>query len=343
MMVQIFLSYAREDEKQVEALYQKLSATGFTPWMDKKDILPGEVWESSIRRAIRGSDFFVACLSANAVGKRGFLQKEIKDALDIWQEKLEDDIYLIPARLHDCEVPQSLHSFQWVNLFEEGGWAQLVKAIQVGMERRGKVIKSVEVLPEALEEERLPRYPSLADVHKQLQTLKDGIAALTDQLLNSEKWRQPEVKPTPQSLAAFVSLDEREREAAVQSVQLANDLGDAQKQLYAQVLVGMLQDESYLVVWEAVKSLQHVDTPLAIEPLLQVCRTRSDQIVYRALEALGQVGDGDTMFALEELKTLMEDLPLLQQTDEEEERQTFLQAVGEAIQAVSERLRPSGV
>ncbi|TEU14702.1 MAG: TIR domain-containing protein, partial [Anaerolineales bacterium] len=137
---QIFLSYAREDEKKVESLYQKLSNAGFKPWMDKKDIRPGERWEFSIRRAIRDSDFFVACLSANSVAKRGWIQREIKRALDLWQEKLEDDIYLIPVRLEDCEMPESLHDIQWVDLFKEDGWTQLVKAIRTGMERWTEVL-----------------------------------------------------------------------------------------------------------------------------------------------------------------------------------------------------------
>ena len=94
---QIFLSYAREDEEKVKNLYQELSDAGFRPWMDKKDILAGERWRSSLQTAIRRSDFFLACLSANSVNKRGFLQKEIKDALGIWQEKLDDDIYLIQS------------------------------------------------------------------------------------------------------------------------------------------------------------------------------------------------------------------------------------------------------
>jgi hypothetical protein len=56
-------------------------------------------------------------------------KEEIKDALDIWQEMLDSDIYLIPIRLEDCEVPEGLRDFQWVNLFEQDGWARLVKAI----------------------------------------------------------------------------------------------------------------------------------------------------------------------------------------------------------------------
>ena len=109
---QIFLCYAREDEGKVKKLYQELSDAGFKPWMDTEDIHGGQRWQSIIRQAIRRSDFFLVCLSANSVRKRGMVQREMKQALDLWQEKLEDDIYLIPVRLDDCEVPESLREFQ---------------------------------------------------------------------------------------------------------------------------------------------------------------------------------------------------------------------------------------
>ena len=64
---QIFLCYSREDENRVEELFEKLTAEGFKPWMAKKSILPGEYWESSIKRAIKQSEFFIACLSRNSV------------------------------------------------------------------------------------------------------------------------------------------------------------------------------------------------------------------------------------------------------------------------------------
>ena len=134
----IFLSYTRVDAGQVRSLYGRLSEAGFRPWMDKVDILPGELWENSIERAIRESDFFLVCLSPNSVNRRGQIQREIKQALDLWEEKLEDDIFLIPARLEDCEVPETLSSFQWVDLFLEEDWDMLVRAVRVGMERRAK-------------------------------------------------------------------------------------------------------------------------------------------------------------------------------------------------------------
>ncbi len=135
-MAQIFLSYARPDAKTVEVLYQKLLEAGFSPWMDIKDIVGGEEWELAVQKAIRHSDFFLVCLSANSVDRRGWIQKEFKQALDIRHGMLDFDIFLIPVRLEDCKVPESLHRFQRVDLFEEDGWPQLMKAIQVGLDRR---------------------------------------------------------------------------------------------------------------------------------------------------------------------------------------------------------------
>ena len=91
--IRIFLSYASEDIDRVEVLYDFLLNQNLKPWMDKKDILPGELWEPVIWKAIKQSDFLLICLSNNSVNKRGFLQKEIKLALNIWDERLEDDIF----------------------------------------------------------------------------------------------------------------------------------------------------------------------------------------------------------------------------------------------------------
>jgi formylglycine-generating enzyme required for sulfatase activity len=139
---QIFLCYARQDEDAVRELYQRLSAAGFKPWMDQEDIYLGEQWQGSIERAIEHADFLLACLSTHAVSRRGFLQREIKSALDRWQEKLHSDIYLIPARLQPCEVPEVLRDFQWVDLYQERGWTRLLQALQVGLKRRREMTGS---------------------------------------------------------------------------------------------------------------------------------------------------------------------------------------------------------
>lgn len=128
--MRIFLSYASEDYSLVQPYYNKLKNLGLRPWMDKKELSPGMKWENFIWAAIRQSDLIIIFLSSNSVSKRGFFQKEIKKALQIWEEKLEDDIFLIPARLDDCDVPDRLSKFQYTNLYESNGWDKLVESIK---------------------------------------------------------------------------------------------------------------------------------------------------------------------------------------------------------------------
>jgi tetratricopeptide (TPR) repeat protein len=132
---QVFLSYAREDQAQVKVIYQKLYDAGFKPWMDQMDILPGEDWELAIKNAIRRSDFFVACMSPNSVAKRGVLREELSAALALWKKKLPEDIYLIPIRLAECDVPDDLAQFHWVDFFQPDWWIRLETALRTGIAR----------------------------------------------------------------------------------------------------------------------------------------------------------------------------------------------------------------
>lgn len=132
----IFLSYARDDQDAVVPIYERLLNEGYRPWMDQFDILPGENWERSIRSAIRKADFFIIFLSNHSINRRGFLQKEIRIALDVWNGMLMSDIYLVPVRLGVCSIPDELSSFQYVDIFETSGWDKLILAIKSGLKRR---------------------------------------------------------------------------------------------------------------------------------------------------------------------------------------------------------------
>ena len=131
----IFLSYAHKDQDSVNKIYDKLVDAGHSPWMDSRDIIGGEDFKRAIEMSIRKSDLILACLSRNSVDRRGFIQRESKQALDLWKERLDDDIYIIPVRLEECDVPESLANFQWVDLYKDGGWERLLKAIGVAVER----------------------------------------------------------------------------------------------------------------------------------------------------------------------------------------------------------------
>jgi hypothetical protein len=127
----VFLIYANEDAQRVEQLYAALQKEGFKPWMAAKDILPGQPWESSIRKAIERADIALACFSHNAAAKNGFVQKELKYALDLMEEKKEGISPVIPVRLEETTLPDRLKHLQWLDLFTENGFEQLFKTLKV--------------------------------------------------------------------------------------------------------------------------------------------------------------------------------------------------------------------
>jgi formylglycine-generating enzyme required for sulfatase activity len=135
--LRIFLCHASEDKPRVAELYHKLKAAGYHPWLDKEDLLPGQDWRREIEKIIRDRyNIVVVCLSCNSVTKRGVVQQEIKWALDVLDQTPEGTIYLIPARLEPCDVPDRLSQVHWVNLFEPDGFEKLKQALDFELGKR---------------------------------------------------------------------------------------------------------------------------------------------------------------------------------------------------------------
>lgn len=129
--VVVFLCHAHEDKAAVRDLYARLLADRFQPWLDEEDLIPGQDWQQEIPRAVRRSHVVVVCLSSRSVNKAGYLQKEIKFALDVLDEQPEGMIFVVPARLEPCDVPQSLSRFHYADLFSSRGYDNLKRALEL--------------------------------------------------------------------------------------------------------------------------------------------------------------------------------------------------------------------
>jgi CheY-like chemotaxis protein len=129
--LRVFLCHSSADKATVRKLYRRLTGTGFVdPWLDEKKIVAGQDWDLEIRRAVEKSDAILVCLSKNAITKVGYVQKEIKQALDVADQQPEGTTFLIPVRLELCEPPDRLRRWQWVDLFQPSGFKQLVRALE---------------------------------------------------------------------------------------------------------------------------------------------------------------------------------------------------------------------
>jgi len=113
-----FICYSKENTTAVRAFFTRLKQEEWIdPWFDEEDILPGEKWQDAVIKAVRASHAVIVFLSTLALKQQGFFHKELNIALDTANEKPEGTIFIIPVRLENCEVPERLSQYQYVDFF----------------------------------------------------------------------------------------------------------------------------------------------------------------------------------------------------------------------------------
>jgi hypothetical protein len=197
--LRVFLCHAHSDKDAVKALYDRLTKDGIDVWLDKQKLLPGQDWELEIRKAVRESDVVVVCLSFQ-FNQAGFRQKEVRIALDEADKQPEGEIFIIPARLEECDPPESLSKWHWVNLFEPDGYDYLMRAFRKRAERIGAVLQPTpkgglfgtktqpkQKPPEIKEFEQTPPKPKVEEVvEEKYDTSADDVDEKTQRVIERE-------------------------------------------------------------------------------------------------------------------------------------------------------------
>ena len=125
----VFFSYARVDSGVVHKLAEKIWQDSFLNWVDTKDLLPGDDWKTRIEDAIEHSDYVLVFLSETSVNKVGYVQRELKYALEQQQLRPSGTRYIIPIRINPCKHPRELRHIQWLDYWEDGAYEKLKKAL----------------------------------------------------------------------------------------------------------------------------------------------------------------------------------------------------------------------
>ena len=128
--LRVFLVYARSDGVAVHRLYKRILKDGAKAWMDVEKILPGQDWQYEIRKAIHQSDIVIVCLSKQFIKQGGYRHEELRIALEKANSAPDGEIFIIPARLEMCNVPEPLRRWQRVDLFEADGHKNLMSALK---------------------------------------------------------------------------------------------------------------------------------------------------------------------------------------------------------------------
>jgi hypothetical protein len=134
----IFFSYVRPDQVRVLPFFDYLQTQGFDVWMDCRKLKPGQNWEYEIKRALDQATFVIVFVSQNSYDKRGYVQRELKLALDKHTERLVDDIYIIPVLLDDeVQMPEQFRKFQSITASELDSNERIVDALNHQLTRLG--------------------------------------------------------------------------------------------------------------------------------------------------------------------------------------------------------------
>jgi TIR domain len=125
----LFLIYAHSDKKAVRKLYYRIARNHLKTWLDEKELMPGQNWKYEIRQAILGSHMVIVCLSRQFSKQGGFRHEELQIALEKARSFPDSEIFIIPARLEKCDLPEPLRQWQCVDLFETEGFRKLLRSI----------------------------------------------------------------------------------------------------------------------------------------------------------------------------------------------------------------------
>ena len=126
----VFLIHTHRDRKAVHDLYSCLVEDGISPWLDSERLLPGQDWRHEIRRSILMSDIAIVCLSRRFIRHHGYCQEELKIALQKAKLLSDGEVFIIPVRLEECDIPASLARWHCVDLFKAGGYRKLVRSLR---------------------------------------------------------------------------------------------------------------------------------------------------------------------------------------------------------------------
>ena len=134
--LRVFLCHSSNDKPAVRELYQQLRAEPWIqPWLDEEELYPGQDWNLEIEKAVEAADVILVCLSKGSTTKEGYVQREIRIALDYADYKPEGTLYVIPIRLEECDPPRRLRVWQYADYFE-GQRERGLQRLLVSLKRR---------------------------------------------------------------------------------------------------------------------------------------------------------------------------------------------------------------
>jgi hypothetical protein len=110
----VFLCHNAEDKLAVRELADTLLAHGLRPWLDEREIRPGQRWQKELERVIGSVNSAAVLTGRSGIGP--WQDEEIEALLDDFKRRSAHVIpVLLPTATELREVPLFLRNRSWVD------------------------------------------------------------------------------------------------------------------------------------------------------------------------------------------------------------------------------------
>lgn len=126
----VFLSHNAKDKPRVRRLAERLRQAGLRVWFDEWNVHSGDIIALKVDEGLEQSRVLLLCISPNALAS-GWVALERSTA--IHRDPSNEGRRFIPLLLADCELPDNLRRYKYVDFREEAesAFAEILTACQV--------------------------------------------------------------------------------------------------------------------------------------------------------------------------------------------------------------------
>ncbi|MCK4414438.1 MAG: TIR domain-containing protein [Candidatus Eisenbacteria sp.] len=112
----VFLSHNAKDKPRVRRLAERLKQAGLRVWFDEWNVAPGDIISLKVDEGLDQSRVLLLCISPNALAS-GWVALERSTA--IHRDPANEGRRFIPLLLADCELPDTLRRYKYVDFRKE--------------------------------------------------------------------------------------------------------------------------------------------------------------------------------------------------------------------------------
>jgi len=112
----LLIYHSSKDKAFANCLYADLVEQGHSPWLDDRDIKPGQSIPKEIQKALKYADYILVLLSQNSIIS-DWVAAEWEAAS--WDEVTNQNVKIIPLLIENRDIPSLLKTKKYIDFRED--------------------------------------------------------------------------------------------------------------------------------------------------------------------------------------------------------------------------------